>query len=156
MTNDESNLAAIEAKLTVVAIGCDSPADVGVNDVRWLIAEVRRLQTPANFGKTILDMIETHCNRDDLPNEDKSDGALNAWLRMRAARDEALAEVERLKATCEKGKAIIHDIADGSEYRRGREDERAAVVALAVNDYFLRDFARCIERGEHLEEPDAR
>lgn len=103
MTNDESNLAAIEAKLTVVAIGCDSPADVGVNDVRWLIAEVRRMQA----------LITT-------------------------------------------GKAIIHDIADGSEYRRGREDERAAVVALAVNDYFLRDFARCIERGEHLEEPDAR
>lgn len=135
MTTEEK-LAAIENELTI------APPDgkprmyywtrVPNADVRWLIAEVRRLQTPAMFGKTILDMIETHCPGDNLPIEDKSDYSLNAWLRMRAARDEAIADKER-------------------EYARGRADERAKCVSFIHAGGVRVELVRQIERGEHVE-----
>lgn len=141
----EDRLAAIEACVEDNWVATAEQA-------RWLIAEVRRLESLARIGQVTLDMVGTHCDSDELEEIDKSDLSINGWLRMRAARDEALAEVERLKAACAKGKAIIHDIADGSEYARGREDERAAVVAWLSSpssECRCRDYD-AIERGEHV------
>lgn len=112
------------------------------------------------FGKIVFDLIMTHCPPDDLPREADSDFVINGWLRMRAARDEALADVARLTAEL----AAANARADG---------ERATVVAWLARDadrmeteslpnlrghaYLdatatintLRCIADAIERGEH-------
>lgn len=63
-----------------------------------------------------------------------------------------IAEVRRLQALITTGKAIIHDIADGSEYRRGRVDERASVLAMIRSNFSCSGYEikRAIERGEHV------
>lgn len=155
MTDTESKLAAIEANLFRFP--------TSFNDVRWLIAEVRRLQGEnekltyySSAGKMLLDMAESWYQDDGLPRENKLDDAINAWLRMRAARDEAIVDKER-------------------EYARGRDDAVKSIRAKAAEyDAMhaptrfdlcfhygdiadrLDSLAEAIERGEHVEGSDGR
>lgn len=59
-------------------------------------AKIAADATFTQLGKLFMDMIRTHCPTDDLPDDGRTDYAINAWLRMRAARDEALADVARM------------------------------------------------------------
>lgn len=102
-----AKLAAIKADHAIDVPRGDSqlPLMVTNGEVSFLLriideltAERDEAQQKGTIGQLVYDMILTHCPPDDLPREADSDFVLNGWLRMRAARDEALADVARLTA----------------------------------------------------------
>lgn len=116
MTTEE--IERIEIDTHLACIHSDDSKDAVIGNVFRLIAEVRRLQCEnekltyySSAGKMLLDMAESWYQDDGLPRENKLDDAINAWLRMRAARDEEIADKER-------------------EYARGRADAVESIVKL--------------------------
>lgn len=109
------------------------------------------------FGKIVFDLIMTHCPPDDLPRDADSDFVINGWLRMRAARDEALADVARL--TAELAAAAAKRDGEIVAWLRARARQFDAAIAtrhITANAYSalqteratLIHAANAIERGE--------
>lgn len=100
--------------------------------VAALADEVEKLTPMANFAALMMEMVESHFTPDDLPKDDNGDYLINGWLRMRAARDEAIADKER-------------------EYARGRAAERRDVLACLRDKTKWKSFDD-ISVGKHVKE----
>lgn len=108
------NLDDVENEITVYEGNEIDPAPSGLislayslaDECRRLTAELAEAKAWKSGGELLMDMIQSHCSPDELPSEDEADFYINGWLRMRAERDEAKAELAAATAKererCEK------------------------------------------------------